>query len=215
MSSMEEWFAFNRASYRLSNVRPWQEIFASRPSISKPKLRMIQDANEVPSFGTTTSIEDHNRMKKILSHAFSDGALKEQEYILHKYTNLLIRRLQELVDSAGKGWAEVDVCAWYNFTTFDTIGDLRSWNYLRRVFPQPRQFGTPPLGEVNFPGHQVWHDDDGIRSFRVTTVVGEMVPTTIIQAQHAYSCSIGFGKDRSTNARENRSAGLYGVYSPE
>lgn len=85
---------------------------------------MLQDANEVPSLNSTTSMEDHNRMKRILSHAFSDRALKEQEYILHTYTNLLIGRLQERVDSAGKGWAEVDVCAWYYFTTFDTIGDL-------------------------------------------------------------------------------------------
>lgn len=110
----------------LSFVEPsaWQEIFASRPSLPKPKLRIVQPANEVPSLNSTNSTEDHNRMRKILSHGFSDRALKEQEYILHKYTNLLIKRLQELVDSAEQGSAEVDMCAWYNFTTFDTIGDL-------------------------------------------------------------------------------------------
>lgn len=110
----------------LSFVEPsaWQEIFASRPSLPRPKLRLIQDPNGAPSINTTPKVEDHSRMKKVLSHAFSDRALKEQEYILHGYTNLLIRRFQELVDSAEQGSAEVDMCAWYTFTTFDIIGDL-------------------------------------------------------------------------------------------
>lgn len=110
----------------LSFVEPsaWQEIFASRPALPKPKLGTIANVNRVPSLNTAASTEDHSRMRKILSHGFSDRALKEQEYILHTYTNLLIRRLQELVNAAEQGSAEVDMCAWYGFTTFDTIGDL-------------------------------------------------------------------------------------------
>ena len=38
------------------------------------------------------------------------------------YFNLLITRLKEMIDSPAKG--KVDMCNWYNFTTFDVIGDL-------------------------------------------------------------------------------------------
>lgn len=63
-------------------------------------------------------------MRKVLNPAFSDRALKAQEYILQDYTDLLITRLRELINSAAGGSAAVDIESWYSFTTFDTIGDL-------------------------------------------------------------------------------------------
>ena len=109
----------------LSFVEPeaWHDIYISRPPLLKPTRRMLQSANNVPTFATTSNMGDHNRMRKILSHAFSDRALKEQEPLIQSYTDLLVGRLQDLVD-AGKGSAKVDIGEWYSFTTFDTIGDL-------------------------------------------------------------------------------------------
>ena len=68
-----------------------------------------------------TSISDHTRQRRILSHAFSDRALREQEYLLQHYSDLLIARLQ---DQLVQGRAKVDICKWCNFTAFDIIGDL-------------------------------------------------------------------------------------------
>lgn len=102
----------------------WQDIFASRPSLPKPLIGALRPLNDANSFRSTNKTEDHDRIRKILSPAFSDRALKAQEYILQDYTDLLITRLRDQIISAGKGSITVDVDSWYNFTTFDTVGDL-------------------------------------------------------------------------------------------
>ena len=61
-------------------------------------------------------------MRSNLGYAFSEVALREQEPIMTIYFNLLIKKLQECIEGPAKG--EVDMTSWYNFTTFDVIGDL-------------------------------------------------------------------------------------------
>ncbi|KAL8965071.1 MAG: hypothetical protein Q9197_006686 [Variospora fuerteventurae] len=58
----------------------------------------------------------------LLSHAFSETALREQEPILMYYFHLLVSKLKEQMDGPAAG--KVDIMSWYNFTTFDIIGDL-------------------------------------------------------------------------------------------
>lgn len=65
----------------------------------------------------------HARQRRLVSHAFSDRALKDQEPLLKGYVELLIEKLTE---AAAKG--EANMVAWYNFTTFDVSLMLgRSW----------------------------------------------------------------------------------------
>ncbi|KAL8818092.1 MAG: hypothetical protein Q9223_003205 [Gallowayella weberi] len=63
---------------------------------------------------------DHSRYRRLLSHAFSDRALREQEPLLMHYIDFLARRLHERASSA----EIVDMVQWFNFTTFDIVGDL-------------------------------------------------------------------------------------------
>ncbi|KAF2803086.1 cytochrome P450, partial [Mytilinidion resinicola] len=65
---------------------------------------------------------DHRRLRRLQSHAFSEKALAEQESFLDKYVRTFIQGLQDQVTGPAKG--VVDICMWYNFTTFDLIGDL-------------------------------------------------------------------------------------------
>lgn len=69
-------------------------------------------------------IEDHQRMRKVFSGGFTERALKKQEPFIQKHTDLLIKRLQDLVKAAENGLQEVDILEWYNFVSFDIIGDL-------------------------------------------------------------------------------------------
>lgn len=62
----------------------------------------------------------HARQRKLVSHAFSDKALRDQEQILKGYARLLISKLKETVARDGKA----DLVNWYNFTTFDIMADL-------------------------------------------------------------------------------------------
>ncbi|KAH9877150.1 hypothetical protein IAQ61_002513 [Plenodomus lingam] len=68
------------------------------------------------------SPEDHGRMRKIFTPAFSDRALKQQEPLLMKYIDLLVSKLREgLQEIPEKKW---DMVRMYNFTTFDIMGDI-------------------------------------------------------------------------------------------
>lgn len=66
-------------------------------------------------------------MRKLLSHGFTEHALKAQEPIVQKYVDLLIERLRERAAASeavtGNG-AVLDIVPWLNYTTFDIFGDL-------------------------------------------------------------------------------------------
>ena len=82
---------------------------------------------------------DHSRQRKLLSHAFSDAAIREQEPLITQYFDLLIDKLNQQIEGPDHG--VVDVTAWYNFTTFDIIGDLA--------------FGEP-FGALEAGSYHVW-----------------------------------------------------------
>lgn len=63
---------------------------------------------------------DHRRQRRLLSHAFSEKALRGQEDVVKHYVDLFIAKLSGLA-RAGQ---TLDIVKWYNFTTFDLIGDL-------------------------------------------------------------------------------------------
>lgn len=63
---------------------------------------------------------DHTRMRRLLNHAFSDQALRNQEHIIQGYISLFISKLHE---QASKN-VPVDINAYFNFATFDILGDL-------------------------------------------------------------------------------------------
>ncbi|KUJ15044.1 cytochrome P450 [Mollisia scopiformis] len=69
----------------------------------------------------TTNREDHALQRRSLSHAFSDSYLRQQEVLIQKYIDLLIQRLEQHADDGSK---PLNLVSWYNFTTFDIIGDL-------------------------------------------------------------------------------------------
>lgn len=69
---------------------------------------------------TVANQTDHQRIRRLLAHGFTDVTLLEQEPLLTFYFDLLVSKLKEQVDGAAHG--RVDIMAYYNFTTFDIIG---------------------------------------------------------------------------------------------
>ncbi|KAJ3545029.1 hypothetical protein NM208_g2727 [Fusarium decemcellulare] len=69
---------------------------------------------------TTADNEGHRRGRRILAHAFSERALRGQEDIMQEYVGKFI---SQLTSRANHGDI-VDIVKWFNFTTFDIIGDL-------------------------------------------------------------------------------------------
>lgn len=64
---------------------------------------------------------DHARGRKLLSHAFTDKAVAEQEPILQNYADQLV---QGIGNAGVTNRQLVDLVRWYNWTTFDIVSDL-------------------------------------------------------------------------------------------
>jgi cytochrome P450 len=69
----------------------------------------------------TATRERHGQVRRLLSHAFSARAMAEQQPLMNKYINLFLQQLRE---HGHGGKTPVDATTWYEWTTFDMIGDL-------------------------------------------------------------------------------------------
>lgn len=98
----------------------WKDVFAPRgkaPEFDKT-VEFYQLGSRVGLFPTYK--EDHRRQRRLLSHAFSSTALQEQEKYVKYYVDLLIHQLRSNMEQG----RVVDMTKWYNYTTFDIIGEL-------------------------------------------------------------------------------------------
>jgi len=79
----------------------------------------------VAGLGTTdivfSSRQEHGLLRRQLAHGFSDRSMREQQPLIGQHINLLMQRLRE---KCGNGTEALNLADWYNFTTFDVIGDL-------------------------------------------------------------------------------------------
>lgn len=105
-----------------TNGEAWKPIYGTRVGHGQKQKDMR--VYPPPPNGVATIIQsndaDHSRFRRLLSHAFSEASLRGQEPIIKGYIDLLIQRLHENANPT----KPVDMVAWYNFTTFDIIGDL-------------------------------------------------------------------------------------------
>lgn len=110
----------NELSYNHPDA--WKDIMGRRPTpagengrdpafFSKDILNSIIAADK----------QNHSRIRHNLSRSFSAQALREQQGIIQHYVDLLIRRLREECDN---GRQAINLVRWFNYTTFDVVGDL-------------------------------------------------------------------------------------------
>ncbi|KAH8883758.1 cytochrome P450 [Thozetella sp. PMI_491] len=112
---------FGPEDVSLTTADAWRQVYghkrAGEPTFEKDdRFRLDTKENHI----IVANADDHRRMRRLLSHAFSEKALRSQEDIMKQYVDLFIQKLSDL---AAKGTV-VDLVSWYNFTTFDLIGDL-------------------------------------------------------------------------------------------
>ena len=106
-----------------SNATAWKEIMGHNPSgeeLAKSKI-FYRPVEESPVNIVNADREEHGVLRRQLAHGFSEKSMREQEPLIQRYVDLLIQRLHE--NCAG-GSKALDLAAWYNWTTFDIIGDL-------------------------------------------------------------------------------------------
>ncbi|KAH7150522.1 cytochrome P450 [Dactylonectria estremocensis] len=97
----------------------WRTIYGHRAiEMKKDPIFSLVTPTGVPNIMTADRMT-HSRHRRLLSHAFSEKALREQEGELAKYCTKLLAQLE--AECAG---GAVDLAEWYHLTTFDLIGSL-------------------------------------------------------------------------------------------
>ncbi|KAJ5042192.1 uncharacterized protein L3040_004747 [Drepanopeziza brunnea f. sp. 'multigermtubi'] len=114
----------NRLSF--STAQATKDIYLTRHAnnytLAKDPDLFSEPIEGTPSTLANVDAQNHKRQRRVISHAFSTAALRDQEDIVHRYTDMLISRLHEKVTGPEKG--KVEISLWFNFMAFDIIGDL-------------------------------------------------------------------------------------------
>ncbi|KAI0443926.1 cytochrome P450 [Xylaria telfairii] len=106
-----------------SSPQAWRDIYGHKKAGEEelPKYDGVYKLFDwLPTSVLNADRQEHGMLRRQLSHGFSDRSMREQEPIIGSYVNLLIRRLNEGVKTNTKQ----NLREWYNYTTFDIIGDL-------------------------------------------------------------------------------------------
>lgn len=106
-----------------SHPDAWKDIMGhlkSGQEMSKYQ-KFYRPVGSEPTHIVDADREEHSMLRRQLAHGFSDKSMRDQEPLIGQYIDLLIKRLHQNCDDGNQ---LVDMTAWYNFTTFDIIGDL-------------------------------------------------------------------------------------------
>ncbi|KAJ5633877.1 hypothetical protein N7528_001719 [Penicillium herquei] len=103
-----------------SHPDAWKDVFGHKngePEMAKADW--FYKPLDEPSHIVNEDSEQHRKLRRQMAHGFSDKSMRAQEPMIRKYVDLLLQKLRE----GCKGGCMV-MSDWYNFTTFDIIGDL-------------------------------------------------------------------------------------------
>jgi cytochrome P450 len=105
-----------------SHPDAWQDIMGhqkGQAEFTKANwfYRPVEDQ---PTHVVNAPREQHGRLRRQIAHGFSEKAMRDQEPLIRGYVDLLMERLHEFC-AAG---SSVVISDWYNYATFDIIGDL-------------------------------------------------------------------------------------------
>ncbi|KAF2035277.1 cytochrome P450 [Setomelanomma holmii] len=105
------------------NPQAWKDIYAHKKTresemnkdpewyVRNPDAPHIVNGNH----------EEHARYRRLYSPGFSARSLREQESLIQKYVDMFVGGIGRACE---QGETLVDMVQWFNFVTFDIIGDL-------------------------------------------------------------------------------------------
>ncbi|KAB2571421.1 Cytochrome P450 monooxygenase rdc4 [Lasiodiplodia theobromae] len=119
----------NELSY--SDGDAWKDIYGygNKGSLMRDFRTTPRGRDIEPSLISTEDNDEHRHLRSILSPAFSQRALKEQEPLLLKYIGLMADKIRERAAAANNAdGGAVDITQFFNFATFDIMSDLAFGN---------------------------------------------------------------------------------------
>ena len=112
----------------LNSPQAFQDIYGFRrgnKSFAKDRSHYVLPQNGVDHIVSAIDDAGHRRQRSLLSHAFSERSLRDQEVLVQGHVDTFVSKLRAQVKSEGrKRTGKVDIKAWFNYTTFDITGDL-------------------------------------------------------------------------------------------
>lgn len=107
-----------------TDPQAFKDIYGHRlgggPEMSKTDV-FSRTIRAVPTSILNADREEHGRVRRALAHGFSDSSMRQQESMIVEYVDLLVQRLHEECDN---GKRVLNMEEWYNWTTFDIVGNL-------------------------------------------------------------------------------------------
>lgn len=102
----------------------FRDIYGARPGgcFAKDRSHYLPPANGVDHLVCAIDNGVHARQRRLLAHAFSERALRDQESLIKGYVDTMIGKLRSEI--ARQDSPRVDIKNWMNYTTFDITGDL-------------------------------------------------------------------------------------------
>lgn len=109
----------------ISGEVAWEEIYGFRTGTKKTGT-FLKDQHWIARTEPPSMImadgADHTRFRRLLAHAFTSTAVKDQEPLIQHNVDLFIIGIKEEAKLQGAGI--VNLVKWFNFFTFDVIADL-------------------------------------------------------------------------------------------
>ncbi|KAK5655987.1 hypothetical protein OQA88_5125 [Cercophora sp. LCS_1] len=105
------------------SAQAWKDIYSAQKGVENTDPNIVYGQSELEMFGAQgimwqANVPDHIRHRRALAPAFSDRSLREQETVIKGHVDMLIQRFRE------RAGTQIDLCEWFNYTSFDVIGDL-------------------------------------------------------------------------------------------
>lgn len=100
----DAWSDIHKKTGKQMDKAPW----FYRPIEQKPRC-LVEE-----------SPEQHSRLRRQMATGFSEKSMRDQEPIIRGYIDLLLQKLREKSNDS----QPVVISDWFNYTTFDIIGDL-------------------------------------------------------------------------------------------
>ncbi|KAH9992013.1 cytochrome P450 [Xylariaceae sp. FL0662B] len=107
-----------------ADVQAWKDIYGHRHGGAQenPKDdRVYRQLDDIPRNILSAGRDEHTSLRRQLAHGFSERSMHGQEPIIGSYVDMLIERLHQ---NSQEGAIALNMRDWFNFTTFDIIGDL-------------------------------------------------------------------------------------------
>ncbi|KAA8569823.1 hypothetical protein MFRU_064g00300 [Monilinia fructicola] len=105
-----------------SSAQSWRDIYGHSVKGKKyfRKTDWYAGVGDLPnSISTEPDPQKHSAMRRVLANAFSNSVLKGQADVINKYLDMFVSQIKKHDNPNG-----IPVEEWFNWLTFDIIGDL-------------------------------------------------------------------------------------------